>query len=41
MGWKSIIENQWKMKRKHNVDIGEGGRGYTTGYWEELIMSMF
>ena len=25
-GWKSIIENQWKIKKKHNVDLeGKGG----------------
>ena len=29
MGWKSIIENQWKMKRKHNVD----GKRERLHYW--------
>ena len=31
MGWKSIIENQWKMKSKYNVDVVE--RGEILQYW--------
>ena len=29
MSWKSIIENKWKIKRKHNVD----GKGERLHYW--------
>ena len=29
------------MNRKHNVDVRERERDYTTDYWEELIISMY